>query len=95
LGNIAHRWGVGWLHFGTLGFWWGSEVGRCAILYIWYGRVAQGGEGFFVVWLAKWWGGMGVRRALGSTNWGNGEIFSAKVGGRLRKFATFDSATLN
>ena len=24
-----------------------GEVGRCAILYIWYGRVAQGGEGFF------------------------------------------------
>lgn len=52
------------------GFGGVGEVGRCAILYIWYGRAAKGAKVFFVVWLAKWWGrsgeGVGVRRALGA-----------------------------
>ena len=40
-------------------------------------------------------GRSGGEESAWGANWGNGEIFSAKVGGRLRKFATFDSVTLN
>lgn len=77
------------------GFGGVGKVGRCAILYIWYGRAAKVAKGFLWCGWRSGGEGMGVRRALGSTNWGNSEIFSAKVVGRLRKFATFDSVTLN